>query len=89
MFYSLQKECARERRKRSLGLPTCVSNQFLADIFGQYHSSCYRERLVDCSSEHEFDDMLEQLKHSWNCREVPYSSANGSKFYDYFLRLPS
>ena len=74
-----------QEKLRSLGLPTCVSNQFLADIFGQHHGSCYQEGLVDCSSENEFDDMLEQLKPSWNCREVQYSSANGPKFYDYFL----
>ena len=47
---------------RSLGLPTSVSEQFLADIFGQHQGPCYQEGLVDCGSEREFDDKLESLK---------------------------
>jgi len=73
-----------QEKLRLLGLPTSVSEQFLADIFGQHQGSCYQEGLVDCGSEREFDDKLESLKEMWNSREIPHAPASGPRFYDYF-----
>lgn len=77
-FYALQFRCFVHFKKnvqetlRWLGLPKPVSEQFIADIFGKQYSSFYKEGLVDCSSEQVFDDMLEQLKTTWNCHEIPH-----------------
>jgi hypothetical protein len=46
----------------------------------------YKEGLVDCLSEEEFDVSLQSLKEIWNDYEQPFAPAAGPQFHSYFRR---
>ena len=74
MLYSLLFFNVQEKL-RSLGFPSSVSDEVVADIFGKYTGSLYREGLVDRTSEEAFDTMLLHLKKLWDEREAPFAPA--------------
>ena len=90
--HALQLRCFIHKKKnvqeklRSLGFPSFVSDEVVADIFGKYTGSLYREGLVDCISEEAFHTMLLHLKKLWDEREAPFAPASGPRFYTFFQR---
>ena len=90
--YALQLRCFIHFKKnvqeklRSLGFPSSVSDEVLADIFGKHTGSVYKEGLVDCISEGAFDTMLQHLKEVWDGYEQPFAPARGPQFHSFFVR---
>ena len=70
--YALQLRCFVHFKKniqkklRSIGFPSSVSDRELADIFGKQTGSVYREGLVNCVSEDAFDILMQHLKEMWD-----------------------
>ena len=75
-----------QEKLRALSIPHQVADAFLTDIFGKHCGSTYIEGLVDCTSEHEFDEKLQLLKRTWNVRELPYCPSSGVRFYSSFCQ---
>lgn len=73
-----------QEKLRNLGISHHVAEAFLTDIFGKQHGSIYIEGLVDCKSEQEFDEKLQELELTWNDRELPYCPESGPRFYKSF-----
>ena len=60
-----------KRKLQEIGVKSDAIKEFLDDIFGhQEGTSCKIAGLVDSDSPAEFDDVLSNLKHIWNEREV-------------------
>ena len=78
-----------EEKLHSIGFPTKTAATFLADIFGQQVGAVYKEGLVDCGSEEEYDAALHNLEPIWNTREQPYATSSGPQFYGFFCQYQS
>ena len=74
-----------KEKLKEYGIPSPVSEEFVADIFGKYSGSSYEEGLVDSTSPEDFNARLENCKAVWNARESPYAPASDSRFYTYFV----
>ena len=68
------------------GLPSCVSEEFLSDIFGKYVYNRYEEGLVDAVSCFDFESRLHNCKDVWNAREAQYLHPGQMSFFDYFVQ---
>ena len=70
---------------KEYGIPSQVSDEFVADIFGKRSGSMYEEGLVDATSPEDFDTRLESCREIWNTREAPYAPSSGPRFHTYFV----
>lgn len=90
--YAMQLRCFIHFKKnvqeklRSLGFPSSVADEVLGDIFGKHTGSVYKEGLVDCTTEEEFETKLQDLKKIWDEYEQPFSPASGASFHTFFTR---
>lgn len=50
-----------QEKLRSLGFPAHVTSEYMVDIFGKQSGAIYTKGLVDCESEKEFDDVLQEF----------------------------
>ena len=81
-FIHLRKNI--QEKLRDFGIPSDISTEFLADIFGRQISNTKEEGLVDCASEEEFDARVTTMEQKWNSREKPFQTESGPRFYTYF-----
>ena len=75
-----------KEKMKEYGIPSHVSDEFVADIFGRHSGMKYEEGLVDSTSVGDFNNRLEACKDVWNSRETPYAPLGGPQFYNYFVR---
>ena len=90
--HAMHLSCFTHFKKNSIeklkeyGIPSQVSDEFVADIFGKRSGSMYEEDLVDATSPYDFDTRLESCREIWNTREAPYTPSSGPRFHTYFVR---
>lgn len=83
-FIHLKRNITEKLRER--GIPSSVTEDFIADIFGKRAGSTYQEGLVDSANESDFNDRFERCKAVWMSGEAPYSLADQMPFVDYFSK---
>ena len=73
-----------EQKLRELGIPSQISQEYIANIFGKKVGNTYEEGLVDSCSVQQFNERFEIFKNLWDTREMSFAPASGPRFYHYF-----